>query len=394
MKETWRWFGPADPIPLAHIAQAGATGIVTSLHDIATGEIWPLERIVERKRTIEAAGLQWSVIESIPLHNDIKTRSGNYAHYINNYQQSLRNVAAAGLTDVCYNFMPVVDWTRTDLNYLLPDGSQALRFDLIDFIAYDVLILQRPNASSSYTEEQLKQAEERFAAMSTERKQELESNIIAGLPGGDGSYTRDSILQTIQLFIDLGEDTMRENLIEFLRDITPLAEELGIRLCIHPDDPPFSLFGLPRVVSTAEDIRRLITAVPSPANGITLCAGSYGSRADNDPVAIASEFADRIYFAHLRNVTCEADGSFYEAAHLTGGTDMVALIQVLLKEEQRRKAAGLPALEIPFRPDHGHLIAEEIGRTGINPGYSYGGRLKGLAELRGVVHTLERLEAF
>lgn len=394
MKETWRWFGPADPIPLTHIAQAGATGIVTSLHDIATGEIWPLERIIERKRTIEAAGLQWSVIESIPLHNDIKTRSGNYAHYISNYQQSLRNVAAAGLTDVCYNFMPVVDWTRTDLNYVLPDGSQALRFDLIDFIAYDVLILQRPNARSGYTGEQLRLAEERFAAMDTERKQQLESNIIAGLPGGDGSYTRDSILQAIQLFIDAGEETMRENLIGFLRDITPLAEELGIRLCIHPDDPPFSLFGLPRVVSTAEDIRRLITAVPSPTNGITLCAGSYGSRADNDPVAIASEFADRIHFAHLRNVTCEPDGSFYEAAHLTGGTDMVALIQVLLKEEQRRKAAGLPAGEIPFRPDHGHLIAEEIGRTGINPGYSYGGRLKGLAELRGVVHTLERLEAF
>lgn len=394
MKETWRWFGPADPIPLAHIAQAGATGIVTSLHDIATGEIWPLERIIERKQTIEAAGLQWSVIESIPLHNDIKTRSGNYSHYINNYQQSLRNVAAAGLTDVCYNFMPVVDWTRTDLNYLLPDGSQALRFDLIDFIAYDVLILQRPNARSSYTTGQLTQAEQRFAALSIERKQQLESNIIAGLPGGDGSYTRDSILQTIQLFIDLGEDTMRENLIGFLRDITPLAEELGIRLCIHPDDPPFSLFGLPRVVSTAEDIRRLITAVPSPANGITLCAGSYGSRADNDPVAISSEFADRIYFAHLRNVTCEPDGSFYEAAHLTGGTDMVALIQVLLKEEQRRQQSGSAVIEIPFRPDHGHLIAEEIGRTGINPGYSYGGRLKGLAELRGVVHTLERLNAF
>lgn len=394
MKETWRWFGPADPIPLAHIAQAGATGIVTSLHDIATGDIWPLARIIERKQIIEAQGLQWSVIESIPLHNDIKTRSGNYAHYISNYQQSLRNVAAAGLTDVCYNFMPVVDWTRTDLNYPLPDGSQALRFDLIDFIAYDVLILQRPNARLSYTEAQLQQAEQRFAAMPAERKQQLESNIIAGLPGGDGSYTRDSILQTIQLFIDLGEDTMRENLIGFLRDITPVAEELGIRLCIHPDDPPFSLFGLPRVVSTAEDIRCLISAVPSPANGITLCAGSYGSRIDNDPVAIASEFADRIYFAHLRNVTCEPDGSFYEAAHLTGGTDMVALIQVLLKEEQRRRNAGLAATEIPFRPDHGHLIAEEIGRTGINPGYSYGGRLKGLAELRGVVHTLERLNAF
>jgi mannonate dehydratase len=394
MKETWRWFGPADPIPLAHIAQAGATGIVTSLHDIATGDIWPLERIIERKQTIEAAGLQWSVIESIPLHNDIKTRSGNYAHYINNYQQSLRNLAAAGLTDVCYNFMPVVDWTRTDLNYLLPDGSQALRFDLIDFIAYDVLILQRPNARSSYTTEQLTQAEQRFAVLSAERKQQLESNIIAGLPGGDGSYTRDSILQTIQLFIDLGEDTMRDNLIGFLRDITPVAEELGIRLCIHPDDPPFSLFGLPRVVSTAEDIRRLIAAVPSPANGVTLCVGSYGSRADNDPVAIASEFADRIYFAHLRNVTCEPDGSFYEAAHLGGGTDMVALIQVLLKEEQRRQQSGSAAIEIPFRPDHGHLIAEEIGRTGINSGYSYGGRLKGLAELRGVMHTLERLNAF
>lgn len=394
MKETWRWFGPADPIPLAHIAQAGATGIVTALHDIPTGEVWPLERIQERKALIEAAGLVWSVIESIPLHNDIKTRSGNYQHYLENYRQSLRNVAAAGITDVCYNFMPVVDWTRTDLVYPLADGSQALRFDMIDFIAYDVLILQRPNADASYTAAQLEQARQRFAAMTAERKQLLESNIIAGLPGGDGSYTRDSILKTIQLFIDLGEETMRQNLFSFLNDITPLAEELGLRLCIHPDDPPFSLFGLPRVVSTASDLRRLIAAVPSRASGITLCVGSYGSRADNDPVAIASEFADRIYFAHLRNVTCEPDGSFYEDAHLAGGTDMVALIQVLLKEEQRRSEQGLATANIPFRPDHGHLIGEEIGRSGINPGYSYGGRLKGLAELRGAIHTLQKLHAF
>ena len=391
MKETWRWFGPADPISLTHIAQAGATGIVTSLHHIPTDQAWPLAEIQARKQLIEAQGLEWSVVESIPLHNDIKTRSGNYRFYVENYQTSLRNLAAAGVYDVCYNFMPVVDWTRTNLNYTLPNQSQALRFEMSDFAAYDVYLLQRPGAAADYTPEVLAKAKSRLDAMSEQEQALLEKNIIAGLPGGEGSYNRAGIAAAIDQFIQLGNEGMRANLFAFLREVIPVAESLGMRLAIHPDDPPFSLFGLPRVVSTAADARALLEAVPSPANGLTLCAGSYGARCDNDLVAMAREFGERIYFVHLRNIKREEDGSFYESDHLGGDNDMVGLVEALLDEEERRRRTGSQLPPIAMRPDHGHLMGDELGQPGINPGYSYAGRLKGLAELRGVIHTLSCL---
>ncbi|MDO3385794.1 mannonate dehydratase [Gilvimarinus sp. SDUM040013] len=393
MKETWRWFGPQDTVTLANIRQAGASGIVTSLHHIATGEVWPREEIKARKQLIEAAGLEWSVIESIPLHNDIKTRTGDYERYIANYLQSLRNVAAEGVFDVCYNFMPVVDWTRTNLSYNLPNQSQALRFEISDFAAYDVYILERPNAAADYAPEVLDKAKARLDAMSGQEKDLLEKNIIAGLPGGEGSYDRDGIRAAIEQFIALGDEGMRTNLFAFLRAVVPVAEEVGVRLAIHPDDPPFSLFGLPRVVSTQDDARALLAAVKSPANGLTLCAGSYGARGDNDLVDMVREFGDNIYFVHLRNIKREADGSFYESDHLDGDNDMVGLIGALIEEESRRRQnnSALPA--IAMRPDHGHLMGDEIGKAGINPGYSYAGRMRGLAELRGVIHTLETLNS-
>jgi mannonate dehydratase len=393
MKETWRWFGPKDPVSLAHIAQAGATGIVTSLHHIPTGAIWPMADILERKALIEASGLEWAVIESIPLHNDIKTRTGNYEQLIANYQQSIRNVAAAGVYDICYNFMPVVDWTRTNLSYSLPNKSQALRFEMSDFAAYDVYMLQRSGAEACYPPEVLAKAKTRLDAMSSEEKALLEKNIIAGLPGGEGSYDREGIRAAIDQFIQMGDDGMRANLFAFLRAVVPVAEEVGARLAIHPDDPPFSLFGLPRVVSTADDARALLNAAPSAANGLTLCAGSYGARCDNDLVAMAREFGERIYFVHLRNIKREADGSFFESDHLDGDNDMVGLIDALLAEEARRDQLGVKLPKIAMRPDHGHLMGDEIGQSGINPGYSFAGRMKGLAELRGVIHTLSVLRA-
>ena len=389
MQETWRWFGPNDPVSLKHIAQAGATGVVTSLHHIPTGEAWPMDDILERKALIEKQGMSWAVVESVPVHNDIKTRSGQYQTYIDHYKTSLRRLGEAGIDTVCYNFMPVVDWTRTNLTYVLPNESQALRFEMSDFAAYDVHILKRRNAAADYEPDVLARAEQRVLAMSDEEKVLLEKNIIAGLPGGDGSYDRAGIMAAIEQFIEIGNDGMRANLFAFLKEVVPVAEEAGVRLCIHPDDPPFSLFGLPRVVSTADDARALLEAVPSPANGLTLCAGSYGARCDNDLVKMASEFGSRIYFVHLRNVKREDDGSFYEADHLDGDNDMVGLIDQLLAEEERRKAEGGPQLQIPMRPDHGHLMADEIGRQGVNPGYSYAGRMKGLAELRGVIHALK-----
>ena len=393
MKETWRWFGPKDTVSLQSIAQAGATGIVTSLHHIPTGAAWPMSEILERKRLIEASGLEWAVIESIPLHNDIKTRTGNYQQYIDNYKESIRNVGAAGIHDVCYNFMPVVDWTRTNLNYTLPNNARALRFEMSDFAAYDAYILKRPSAEQSYRPDVLAKAKARLDAMSEEEKVLLEKNIIAGLPGGEGSYDREGIRAAIDLFIKMGDEGMRANLFAFLREIIPVAEEAGVRMAIHPDDPPFSLFGLPRVVSTADDARALLNAVPSPANGLTLCAGSYGARCDNDLVAMAREFGERIYFVHLRNIKREEDGSFFESDHLDGDNDMVGLIDALLDEEARRTKAKANLPPIAMRPDHGHLMGDEIGKAGINPGYSYAGRMKGLAELRGVIHALTSLRA-
>lgn len=387
MLETWRWFDRNDSVSLKKVAQAGATGIVSSLNEFAVGEVWPLEEILSKKDFIESAGLRWSVVESLHVHSDIKTRTGNYQELIDNYKQSIKNIGRAGIGIVCYNFMPVVDWTRTNLDYYLENTGSALRFDMIDFVAYDMFVLARENADRSYTEEMGKLARQHFDVMSQEQLKLLESNIISGLPGGEVSYCRESLKQTIAEFICLGEDGLRENLVAFLAEIIPVAEEAGVNLCIHPDDPPFSLFGLPRVVSTQEDVRKILNAVDSPANGLTLCAGSFGARGDNNLVAIVEEFGSKIYFAHLRNVVREANGSFYEAEHLSGDNDMVALIDALLKEEEKRKARGLD-LPIPMRPDHGHLLEDEVKTENAKPGYSYLGRLKGLAELRGVIHAL------
>ena len=390
MKQTWRWFGPSDKVSLKNIIQAGATGVVTSLHHIATGNPWPITDVRERKQAIEDAGLVWSVVESIPVHNDIKTRSGDFKKWIEHYKESLRNVGSVGVDTVCYNFMPVVDWTRTNLDYQLPNASKALRFEMTDFAAYDVFVLERENAASDYAQDVLEAARARFSTMTESEIALLERNIIAGLPGSAESYDRNSLRKTIAEFIDIGIEGMRANLIHFLEEVIPVAEEAGVRLCVHPDDPPFSLFGLPRVLSTADDARIMLSAVPSKSNGLTLCAGSFGARADNDLIDMVREFGDKLYFVHLRNIKREADGSFYESEHLDGDNDMVGLIAALLDEERRRKDLG-QALEIPMRPDHGHTLGDEIGQTNVNPGYSFGGRLKGLAELRGVIHALESL---
>lgn len=387
MQETWRWFGPNDPITLKQVAQAGATGVVTSLHHIPTGDVWPLNEILDRKAEIEAAGLEWSVVESVPLHNDIKLRKNDYQTLLENYRQTLINLGKAGITTVCYNFMPVVDWTRTNLSYRMKNDARALRFEMSDFVAYDMFMLQRDGAEADYSEEQIAIARERFSSMNEEEQQLLEQNIIAGLPGGEGSYDRDGIRTAIAEFIALGTEAYRENLFAFLRDIIPAAEASGVEMCIHPDDPPFSLFGLPRVVSTEEDANAILTAVPSPSNGLTMCAGSFGARGDNDLVRMIRRFGERIYFVHLRNVKREADGSFYESDHLDGDNDMIGIMTALLDEEDRRAESG--GRKIPMRPDHGHLLADEVDRKGTNPGYSYGGRMKSLAELRGALHVLQ-----
>jgi len=388
MEETWRWFGPEDSVSLDLIRQAGATGVVSALDHVPAGEAWPRRDIEERKELIEAAGLTWSVVESVPLHNDIKTRTGAYRRYVDNYKQTLRNLGASAIYRVCYNFMPVVDWTRTNLTYELPSKSQALRFEMTDFAAYDMFVLQRAGARESYGEEILSRATKRFEAMSDEACAALEKNIIAGLPGGEGSYNRAGIRDAIERFSALGDEGYRANLFRFLEEVIPVAEEAGVLMAIHPDDPPFSLFGLPRVVSTADDARAILDAVHSPSNGLTLCAGSYGARGDNDLVGMIREFHDRIYFVHLRNIKRETDGSFYESEHLDGDNDIVGIVGALLDEEQQR--AGLPPgrCSIPMRPDHGHAIGEETTDPRVRPGYSYAGRLKGLAELRGVIHAL------
>ncbi|BFM07235.1 mannonate dehydratase [Halioxenophilus aromaticivorans] len=387
MQETWRWFGPKDPISLKKIAQAGATGIVTSLHEVAVGECWQVADIQARKDLIEEDGLNWAVVENLPLHNDIKLRKGNFKELLENYCQSLINLGQCGVKTVCYNFMPVVDWTRTNLDYRLNNDARALRFEMSDFVAYDVYILKRKNAEESYTDLQLDNAAKRFVVMTDEEKSLLEKNIIAGLPGGEGSYNREDIRAAIEEFIALGEAQYRENLFQFLRDVVPTAEQAGIELCIHPDDPPFSLFGLPRVVSTEDDAAALLAAAPSKSNGLTMCAGSYGARGDNDLVRMIRRFSDRIYFVHLRNVKREEDGSFYESEHLDGDNDMIGIMSALLDEEDRRSKEG--GAVIPMRPDHGHLLADELDQPGTNPGYSYAGRMKSLAELRGALHALE-----
>jgi len=391
MKETWRWFGPEDTVSLEQIVQAGASGVVTALDHIATGDIWPKAEIAKRKALLNTHGLEWSVVESVPVHQDIKLRTGNYVQLIDNYRETLRNLGAEGVSRVCYNFMPVVDWTRTNLDFELDNASSALRFEMTDFVAYDVYILQREGAEENYSDALLEKAKARLALMSSEQQLDLETNIIAGLPGGEGSWDREGIRAAIKEFTDLGTDGLRANLIQFLRDVIPAAEEAGVVLAIHPDDPPFSLFGLPRVVSTADDARYLTSEVASAHNGLTMCAGSYGARSDNDLVAMVKEFGSRIQFVHLRNIKREPDGSFYESEHLAGDNDIVGLVSALISEERTRAESRLPLAEIPMRPDHGHAMGDEKDDPNVRPGYSYAGRMKGLAELRGVIHTVESL---
>ncbi len=388
MKETWRWFGPQDPISLTQIRQAGATGIVTALHHIYRGEAWPLDEVLKRKAEIESAGLVWSVVESIPVHTSIKLRSGPYRQYIAAWKDSLAAIAKAGVSIVCYNFMPLLDWTRTNLMWRLPNTGYALRFDAIDFAAYDLFLLERPGAERDYAPERVAAARTRFGAMSPPQQEELERAIIAGLPGAESSYDRKAFRESRAEWEGVTANDIRSSFVAFLREMVPVAEELGLRLAIHPDDPPWPLFGLPRVVSTAEDVRHIFNCAERQLNGLTFCVGSFGTRADNDPIAMVREFAPRIHFTHLRQVTREADGSFYEAEHLHGSSDMVGAVRELLLEESRRRSANRADHEIPMRPDHGHLLADDIGKK-TNPGYSYVGRLKGLAELRGLALGLQ-----
>lgn len=393
MQQTWRWFGPDDLVTLAHVRQAGATGVVSALHHLNHGEAWPLDEVEKRRKHIEEGGLVWSVAESISVHDDIKTRTGQYRDRIELYKQSIRAIAACGIKTLCYNFMAITDWTRTDLAYPLPHGGTALRFDSIDFCTYDVFVLQRPNSEAAYSPSRILEARDRLKTVTPAHLERLENNLIAWVPAREFIYDRTSFRQALAAYANLGADGLRSNLIEFVKEITPVAEESGVKLAIHPDDPPFPLFGLPRVMSTTADVRALFNAVPSTNNGLTFCTGSFGVSANNNLLQMINEFGARINFIHLRNTTRDPDGSFTEADHLGGDTDMVAVIAALLREEKTRRATGRPDHEIAMRPDHGHAILDDIGKL-VNPGYSAIGRLKGLAELRGVICALTHLNSY
>ncbi|HET6520171.1 MAG TPA: mannonate dehydratase [Geminicoccaceae bacterium] len=392
MQETWRWFGPNDPVSLEHVRQAGATGIVTALHHIPNGVVWPVEEIERRQAEVRAAGLEWVVVESIPISEDLKTRSGDWRAHLAAWQESVRNLARCGIRIVCYNFMPVIDWTRTDLAYRLPDGALALRFDATAFAAFDLFILRRPGAEADWDGPRVERARARFEELGEAGRDRLVRTIIAGLPGAEESYTLDMFRTALDRYRGIGAGDLRETLGGFLDTVVPVAAEAGVRLAMHPDDPPRPLLGLPRVVSTAADARWILDRVDSPANGLTLCTGSYGVRADNDLPAMAQEFAPRIHFLHFRSTRREAADpeSFHEAPHLDGDVDMVAMARAIVAEERRRAGEGREDREIPLRPDHGHQILDDIGKR-VNPGYSAIGRLKGLAELRGVFRAVEAL---
>lgn len=390
MRQTWRWFGPIDKVSVRDAAQAGAEGIVTALHHVPTGTAWPADAIARRQAEVRAGGLAWEVVESIPVSEAIKTQTGPWRDHAAAWRLTLERLAAAGLRTVCYNFMPVLDWTRTDLRWETADGARAMRFDLVDFVAFDLSILKRAGGAEDYGPELVETARARFAAMTDERRADLARTVGAGLPGSADGYSLDGLRAALDRYAGIGAARLRAHLVDFLSEVVPTAEALGLRLCAHGDDPPWPLLGLPRVLSTGDDYRAMLDAVDSPANGVTFCTGSLGARPDNDLPALVAALGPRIHFVHLRNVRRETAGhpcSFFEDSHLDGDTDMVAVVAALIAEEKRRRAEGREDHRIPMRPDHGQEILDDLTR-GAQPGYPAIGRLKGLAELRGIERAL------
>jgi mannonate dehydratase len=390
LEQNWRWFGPKDPITLKEIKQTGAIGIVTALHHIPTGEIWPIDEILRRKQTIEADGLKWSVVESVSVHEDIKKSKGRYKHYIENYKETIKNLGQCGIDTICYNFMPVLDWSRTDLEVKFKDGSITSKFETKVFTAFDLFILKRPGAERDYNEKQIKAAQQYFKSLDKKQKEKLLQTILLGFPGSLESYTVEEFKAAIVEYNEIGEENLRKNLHEFIKEIIPVAEQAGLFMAIHPDDPPWSLFGLPRIVSNNRDIKDILSVVDSPANGLTLCTGSFGASVNNDLVEIAENFASRINFIHLRNLTRNENRDFTEAYHMEGDIDLYGVIKALLIEQRRRENEGRKDTRMPMRPDHGHLMIPEQNKKGIYPGYSLFGRMRGLAELRGLELGIKR----